>query len=221
MSETTTPDFFERDAWEERYAGDGQTWSGKVNPQLAAEVSTLTPGTALDMGCGEGADVIWLATQGWQATGADFSAAGLARAARAAEGAGVAERCDWLETDARTFDASTLGTGPLGDGGRTWDLVTSHFLHPAAGGMSHVLPRLAAAVAPGGHLLVVGHAPIESFIAQMDEEKRAAMFFAADLVEFLPEGFEVVTLDQRPRTVVREGAEMQLEDSTLLARRTA
>lgn len=207
------PNWFERATWEERYAGEGRTWSGNPNPQLVAEVSALTPGTAIDMGCGEGADVVWLAAQGWLATGADFSAAGLARAARAADGAGVGERCDWLEVDARSFDADALG--------RRWDLVASHFLHPAAGSQADVLPRLAAAVAPGGHLLVVGHAPTHDHGPSMPDEVRAAMFFAADLVRFLPEGFEVVTCEQRPRRVVREGVEMTIEDSTLLARRTA
>ena len=68
-------------SWEERYRGTPALWSGRVNPSLVAEVSDLPPGRALDVGCGEGGDVIWLARQGWRVTGADFSANGLARAA--------------------------------------------------------------------------------------------------------------------------------------------
>src|SRR5215212_3228239 len=83
-------DLFEPAGWEERYAGEEKVWSGNPNPQLVAEISGMTPGTALDVGCGEGGDVIWLARQGWRVTGADFSANGLARAARHAEQAGVA-----------------------------------------------------------------------------------------------------------------------------------
>ncbi len=83
---------FEPSSWDERYGGDGHIWSGNPNAQLVAEVSGLTPGTALDLGCGEGGDVIWLARRGWRVTGADFSANGLARAARHAEEAGVADR---------------------------------------------------------------------------------------------------------------------------------
>jgi 2-polyprenyl-3-methyl-5-hydroxy-6-metoxy-1,4-benzoquinol methylase len=67
---------FEPAAWEERYSGPEQIWSGKPNTQLVAEASKLTPGTALDIGCGEGGDVIWLATHDWRVTGADFSAQG-------------------------------------------------------------------------------------------------------------------------------------------------
>ena len=96
------PDYFEPSGWEERYSSEEKVWSGDPNPQLVAEVARLTPGTALDVGCGEGGDVIWLAQQGWRVTGADFSATGLARAARHAPHAGVADRTAWWQVDART-----------------------------------------------------------------------------------------------------------------------
>src|SRR5215207_9026059 len=184
---------FEPPAWDERYSGRETMWSGNPNPQLVAEAAGLTPGTALDVGCGEGGDVIWLARQGWTVTGADFSANGLARAARHAEEAGVADRVDWWQVDARTFAA----------GGRSYDLVTSHFLHPPDGGMVEVTARLAEAVAPGGHLLVVGHAPSEVF-TQLSASHRRAMFVAKDLLPGLPDGFEVLVAEQRPRTTVRD-----------------
>jgi 2-polyprenyl-3-methyl-5-hydroxy-6-metoxy-1,4-benzoquinol methylase len=200
---------FEPRGWEDRYAGAGQVWSGNPNAQLVAEASKLTPGTALDVGCGEGGDVIWLAGQGWHVTGADFSANGLARAAHHAEEAGVADRTDWWQVDARRFDAE----------GRTWDLVTTHFLHPPGGEMVDVARRLTTAVAPGGHLLVVAHAPSEHLFAGHPESQRRAMFLAADLLPALPEGFEPVVVEQRPRTVTREGRTFEIDDSTLLAKR--
>ena len=82
--------------------------------------------------------------------------------------------------------------------GRTFDLVTTHFLHPPDGGMVDVTRRLADAVAPGGHLLVVGHAP-SSDMPHLSEAHRRAMFLAADLVPGLPGGFEPVVVEQRPR----------------------
>ncbi len=84
LTEEEAAAMFEPPSWDERYSGDVQIWSGNPNPQLVAEVSGLTPGSALDVGCGEGGDVIWLAHRGWRVTGADFSANGLApcRAAR-------------------------------------------------------------------------------------------------------------------------------------------
>ena len=150
MSTTTPP--FEPAAWDERYAGTEWFWSGS---QCAArrQASRLTPGTALDVGCGEGGDVIWLAQQGWRVTGADFSANGLHRAARHAEQAGVADRVDWWQVDARTFEA----------GGRSFDLVTTHYLHPPDGGMVDVTRRLCDSrrprrAAPGRRPRAVGEA---------------------------------------------------------------
>src|ERR1700710_66414 len=116
---------FEPASWDERYSGQNSIWSGQPNPQLATEASALTPGTALDVGCGEGGDVIWLARHGWTVTGADFSASGLARAARHAEQAGVGDRTHWWQVDARTFSAA----------GRSYDLVTTSYLHPPNNGM--------------------------------------------------------------------------------------
>lgn len=199
---------FEPPDWDERYAGEAQVWSGNPNAQLVAEVSGLCAGTALDVGCGEAGDVIWLARQGWRVTGADFSANGLARAARHAAQAGVAEQVDWWQVDARSFAA----------GNRSYDLVTTHFLHPPDGGMVAVTRRLAEAVAPGGHLLVVGHAPSEAFTHLTDSHRRA-MFVAAELLPGLPAGFEALVVEQRPRTVTRGETTIDVHDSTLFAYR--
>ncbi|MFG1659903.1 SAM-dependent methyltransferase [Micromonospora chersina] len=210
LTEEEAAAIFEPPAWDERYSGAEKIWSGNPNPQLVAEVAGLTPGTALDVGCGEGGDVIWLARQGWRVTGADFSANGLARAARHAEEAGVADRTDWWQVDARTFTAD----------GRSYDLVTSHFLHPPDGGMVEVTRRLAEAVAPGGHLLVVGHAPHEAF-SHLTASQSRAMFVAEELLPGLPDNFEALVVEQRPRTVTRDGVTVDIHDSTLLARRTS
>jgi 2-polyprenyl-3-methyl-5-hydroxy-6-metoxy-1,4-benzoquinol methylase len=214
MSKSTSShdarEMFEPAGWDERYGTEEQIWSGNPNAQLVAEVSRLTPGTALDVGCGEGGDVIWLAGRGWTVTGADFSANGLARAARHAEQAGVGDRTRWWQVDARSFDAD----------GRRFDLVTTHFLHPPDGGMLDVTRRLSGAVAPGGHLLVVGHAPSHRF-THMGEGARRAMFLAADLLPALSEDFEPVVVEQRPRTVTRDGQTVEIDDSALLARRRA
>jgi SAM-dependent methyltransferase len=200
-------EMFEPDAWNERYSGPETVWSGRPNPQLVAEVTGLASGTALDVGCGEGGDVIWLAQQGWTVTGADFSANGLARAARHAEEAGVGGRCDWWQVDARTFDAE----------GRQFDLVTTHFLHPPEAGMAAVTRGLTEAVAPGGHLLVVGHAPTGELVASMSEAHRRAMWVVEDLLPALPDDFEVLVAEQRPRTATRDGRTMEIEDATLHA----
>ncbi|GAA0636718.1 class I SAM-dependent methyltransferase [Kutzneria viridogrisea] len=208
LTEDEAAAMFEPSGWDERYAGQDKFWSGNPNPQLVAEVAGLTPGSALDVGCGEGGDVIWLARQGWRVTGADFSVNGLARAAWHTEKAGIADRVDWWRVDARSFAAA----------GRSYDLVTSHYLHAPDGGMVDVTRRLATAVTPGGHLLVVGHAPSEEF-TQLAASQRRAMFLAEDLLPGLPEDFEALVVEQRPRKLTRDGTTVNAHDSTLLARR--
>lgn len=210
MNDHDAEDFFEPAGWETRYAGDSQHWSGAPNTQLVTIVAELTPGTALDVGCGEGGDVIWLAQQGWHVTGADFAGNGLSRAARQADAAGVSERVEWWQVDARRFDAS----------GRTWDLVTTHFLHPPDTGMVDVTRRLSTAVAPGGHLLVVGHAPNAAF-TQLHDTHRRAMWLAEELQPALPADFEIRILEQRPRSMTRDGQLLDVEDATLFAQRRA
>ncbi|HET9074300.1 MAG TPA: class I SAM-dependent methyltransferase [Solirubrobacteraceae bacterium] len=203
-----TAEMFEPASWDARYAGTEKIWSGRPNPQLVREVEPLAPGTALDVGCGEGGDVIWLAARGWQVTAADFSANALARTAEHAREAGLSTQVDLWQVDARHFDPA----------GRTWDLVSTHFMHPPAGGMVAVTAALATAVAPGGHLLVVGHAPSEYFY-HLSEDRARAMWRAADLLPALPPDFTVVVAEDRPRQIERDGQMVDIEDATLLVRR--
>ncbi|MEU9339186.1 class I SAM-dependent methyltransferase [Streptomyces sp. NPDC048290] len=134
--------------WESRYRDSGRVWSGNPNELLVREVSGLHPGTALDLGCGEGGDAIWLAAHGWRVTGVDISATALARAAEHARDAGVGDRV--------ALERHELGvTFPDG----TFDLVSAHYLQsPVALDQDGVLSSAARAVAPGGTLLIVMHA---------------------------------------------------------------
>lgn len=122
-------------------------WSGKPNRSLVDEVTGLAAGRALDLGCGQGGDAIWLAGQGWAVTGVDVVASALDQAAEHAAEAGVSVR--WERHD---LEAS-LPEGPF-------DLVTATFLHsPVAFPYGEILRRAAERVGPGGTLLVIGHAP--------------------------------------------------------------
>lgn len=133
--------------WQEFYAARESVWSGKPNAALVRETAGLTPGTALDLGCGEGADSIWLATAGWRVTGVDVSRLALDRAAAHATTAGVADRIAWERHD---LDVSF----PEGE----FDLVSASFFHsPVAPQRTAVLRRAAAAVAPGGRLFITSH----------------------------------------------------------------
>ncbi len=136
------------DFWEQRYLEKDQIWSGSVNPVLAAEAGRLTPGRALDLGCGEGGDAIWLAAQGWTVTAVDLSATALDRARQHAEQAGVGDRITWERHDL----ATSFPTG-------SFDLVSAQFFQsPVALPRADILHAASEAVAPGGAILVVSHA---------------------------------------------------------------
>ncbi|WP_430866737.1 class I SAM-dependent methyltransferase [Demequina aurantiaca] len=135
--------------WNSRYAA-ASVWSGAVNATLAERASALEPGTALDVGCGEGGDAVWLASQGWRVRGVDFSGEALSRASAAADQAGVSGQCSWIQADLSVWTTN-----------HAYDLVTCHFLHEEFAVRGRAWQSAAAAVAPGGMLLIVGHSPEE------------------------------------------------------------
>ena len=107
---------FSQEFWDERYATHDHVWSGRPNPRLVEHATDLAPGLALDVGCGEGADVVWLAERGWRATGADLSVVALEKARKHAGEAGVADRTDWVHVDLVAGDPLPGDSGPgLGD----------------------------------------------------------------------------------------------------------
>ncbi|MBP2268931.1 SAM-dependent methyltransferase [Pseudarthrobacter sp. PvP004] len=136
------------DMWDGMYRERPKVWSGNPNPQLVAEAKELKPGKALDLGCGEGADAIWLATQGWTVTAMDVSAVALERAAAHAAESGVDNRITWQQQDLTEWEPEPV-----------FDLVSAQFLHSPLLPWRDSVASAAAAVAPGGTLLVVGHHP--------------------------------------------------------------
>ena len=142
--------------WDARYSErEGAMWSGRPNGRFMAEASPLTPGRALDVGCGEGADAIWLAEQGWTVTAIDISGVAIGRAQEAAQLARVS--IDWVSGDVleNPFPA------------RSFDLVSLQYpaLPKAAG--DEAVRGLLETVGSGGVLLAVYH--------DLDDEHREHM----------------------------------------------
>ena len=135
----------EQAAWDERYAGADLVWGAGPNRFVAEEVTPLPTGRALDLGTGEGRNAIWLAGRGWRVTAVDFSAAGLAQAARLAAERGVS--VEWVQADLLDYQ-------PAGD---AFDLVLVAYIHLPPDSLTHLFRTAAAALAPGGTLLVIGH----------------------------------------------------------------
>ena len=195
--------------WDARYGKhDAAMWSGRPNGRLVAEAGRLAPGSAIDVGCGEGADAIWLAQQGWTVTAIDVSDVAVQRAREAAERLGVA--VEWIAGDA-------LGT-PFAAGSS--DLLSLQYpaLPRAAG--DEAMRRLLAAVRPGGVLLAVYH--------DLDDEHREHMkargndpadyVGADDLVALLGEDFTVELHAAEPRIDPPPGTP-HVADVVLRARR--
>jgi SAM-dependent methyltransferase len=140
---------FTAEFWDARYASAERIWSGRPNVHLVGEVADLAPGDALDVGCGEGADAVWLAEGGWQVTATDISSVALERAAAHAAERGVADRITWQVVDVLTWEPPMAA----------FDLVSAQYMHLPRPELDSLHRRLAGAVAPGGTLLVVLHHP--------------------------------------------------------------
>jgi SAM-dependent methyltransferase len=203
---------FDEEYWEDRYRNAPAVWSGEPNRQLVAETADLPPGTALDAGSGEGADAVWLAGRGWRVTAVDFARTALERGAGAAEAAGVADRIEWVQADLRSW------TPP-----ERYDLVSAQFFHLGPPERGVVFAALAAAVAPGGRLLLVGHdvSDLESGAHRPHAPER--FFTAAEVAASLdPAEWDVVTAATRRRPALDHEAEhhgVTVADTVLVARR--
>ena len=191
--------------WDERYAGDELVWTSTPNEFVVAETVGLRPGRAVDLACGEGRNAIWLAEQGWEVTGVDFSPVGLAKAKRFADLWGV--EATWVESAIERWTPPPEGV----------DLVIMCYLQLPQPNRSSALAVAASAVARGGSLLVVAHdidnlvrgfggPPDPDVLYRVDEVAEAAA--AAGLtVERADQAVRVVDTDAGPReaidTVVR------------------
>jgi SAM-dependent methyltransferase len=134
--------------WEQHYGERDRVWSGRVNVRLAEVVSTRKAGTALDLGCGEGADACWLAERGWTVVAVDISDTALQRAAEDAGTGGLADRIEFVQHDL---------SDSFPDG--TFDLVSAQFFHSTVQlDRPRILRHAADAVRPNGLLLIVDHA---------------------------------------------------------------
>ncbi|MEV8567987.1 bifunctional NAD(P)/FAD-dependent oxidoreductase/class I SAM-dependent methyltransferase [Streptomyces sp. NPDC051322] len=198
--------------WEERYRGQHAPADGRQpNPQLVTETGELAPGTALDAGCGEGADAIWLASHGWRVTAVDIADAALRHARKHAEtlGGDITSRIDWVQAD-------LTGWVPPEE---HFDLVSTHYVHVAAD-RAALFRRLAASVAPGGTLLIVGHQSGDAETAA-PHASSAVHFTAEEIAADLdPERWDIAVTEARTRSApTHDGHEVTLRDAVVRARR--
>ncbi len=126
--------------WEAAYTGDVP--DTPVDRDVVRIASELTPGRALDLGCGSGQNSIWLGARGWSVHCVDVAKGAIERAEAAAAVAGV---------DA-TFERADVTSWRTRE---RYDLVISTYALPSRGpGRVHALTVARDAVAPGGTLLI-------------------------------------------------------------------
>lgn len=199
--------------WDERYAGADRVWSGSPNVRLVEQAADLRPGRALDVACGEGADAIWLAEQGWEVTAVDVSPVALGKVREHAASRGV-------PVTTATWDA--LGDAVPGAAGG-FDLVTVSFLHVPVEDFAHTYRRIAAAVAPGGRLLVTAHHPhdVESGVRRPHGK---GLLFEPDRVlgalDAPGEVWEVEVADTPTRMQEGPDGPMEVRDTVVRLRRS-
>jgi SAM-dependent methyltransferase len=131
--------------WDERYAGRELLWTAEPNRFVVQEASTLMPGRALDVACGEGRHAVWLAERGWQVTGVDFSRVGIEKARQLEDLRGV--HVDWVVADLVEYRPED----------QAFQLVIVLYLQLPAALRGPIVRRAASAVASNGEFLLVGH----------------------------------------------------------------
>ncbi|ADP80518.1 SAM-dependent methyltransferase [Pseudofrankia inefficax] len=209
--------------WDARYAGTELVWGLPPNRFVAAELAQLPAGRALDLACGEGRNAIWLASRGWHATGLDFSAAAIERAARLAGEAGVADRTRFRVADViAEAEPETGGRSDLPAAG-CFDAVIVAYLQIPALARRIALRRAAAWLAPGGTLLVVAH-DVENLTDGIGGPGEREVLYtpedtAADLAD-VP-GLVIERAGRVPRPVRTAAGEVNAVDTLLRAHRAA
>ncbi|ANH38416.1 Tellurite methyltransferase [Nocardioides dokdonensis FR1436] len=203
MSEHGAGPMWTAEFWDERYAEKSAIWSGRPNARLVEHVASLPPGTALDVGCGEGADALWLAGRGWQVTGVDLSQVALDRAAARA-------REEGLEIDLRQRD---LISAPVPG---TFDLVSVFFMHVPRPVFDGLYAKLAAAVRPGGSLLVVAHHPDDEHTGVRRPRGEDLLFGPERVTALLDDGeWDVRVADTPTRSQDLDGAPVTVTDTVV------
>lgn len=180
------------DDWDRRYAEKELVWSAGPNQFLVSELSDMEPGSGLDVACGEGRNALWLAERGWRMIGVDFSEVAIDKAREIARQRGLDV----------TFEVADV---------RTWrspvsvDLAIVFYLQQPWDMMEAAITNTAAAVEPGGTILIVGH-DLENLTRGYGGPPSANVLYTPEQLVGLLDGFDIVRAERVEREVADAGA---------------
>jgi SAM-dependent methyltransferase len=193
--------------WDRRYSDREQLWSGQPNGALVAEIAGLTPGRVLDVGCGEGADAVWLARGGWDVTAVEVSGVALERAAGHARDAGVS--IHWVHAELAEADLPPA----------SFDLVSAQYPALLRTPDSAAERAMLAAVAPGGVLLLVHHAGMDTRPPDDSGFDPNDYVWPTMIAALFDDNWQVEVDEQRPRVVPDGGAGAHHTDDLVIRAR--
>jgi len=189
----------ERADWDRRWEERGFHCADDPVGVLAGELEHLTPGRALDLGCGAGRTALWLADRGWRVTAVDFSEAALAIARR------HNREVDWVLADVREYEPEP----------EAFDLALVLYMHLPPGERSALLARAAAAIVPGGTLAVLGH-DVENIGTGAPGPSNPDVLYTPETVAAELEGLAV----DRAERLTRAAGDATAVDTLVVARKT-
>ena len=193
--------------WDSRYSATDTMWSEEPNVFLVEKVADLEPGRALDLGCGEGRNALWLAGRGWDVTAVDFSSVAIDRGRR------------WAEQRGLTVDFQAADVIDFVPESAAYDLVIVFYLQLPHDEVRTVLGHASTALVPGGTILVVAH-DLDNLERGYGGPPTADVLYTSDLVTEALGQLDVVQAGQVTRMVSTPQGERAAIDTLVLARRT-
>jgi len=166
-------------AWDERYRAFESVWGVEPNRWVGEQLADLRPCVAVDLGCGEGRNAVWLAARGWRVYAVDFSGVALAKGAELERrsrpsGSSSWHRISWQQADVTTFSAPE----PV-------DLALLCYLQLTARARRVAVRAAAASLASGGTLLVIAHDSHNLTDGTGGPQEPGVLFTAADIEQDL------------------------------------
>lgn len=158
LATSSEVDKSDQNFWNSKFGDSHTEFNREPNRLLIDAIRDRKPGTAVDLGMGQGRNAIYLAQHGWQVTGVDLSDVAIAQARARATQLGVK-----LNTVLDGLDDYDLGQS-------RWDLITLFYVHAwYRSSKPRDVQRIKEALKPGGLVVIEGFAGNQSFLFQPNE----------------------------------------------------